>query len=113
VLYEFREYVAVPGRLAAVIDLFEKATAPLFRKHGMELVSAGRTMIGENSFNELVYTLRFEDLGDLERKWGAFLGDPEWVEAVTAREAEGPMLQSMRRRIVDPEALALSAGERP
>lgn len=100
-IYEVREYVAAPGRLGAVLDLFTSATVPMLDKHGMELVSAGRTMIGEHSFGELVYTLRFDDLAELDRKWNAMLGDPEWVAALTAAEADGPLFASMRRRILD------------
>jgi len=101
VIYEVREYVAAPGRLGAVLDLFTSATVPMLDKHGMELVSAGRTMIGEHSFGELVYTLRFDDLAELDRKWNAMLGDPEWVAALTAAEADGPLFASMRRRVLD------------
>ncbi|AEA24396.1 NIPSNAP family protein [Pseudonocardia benzenivorans] len=100
-IYEVREYVAVPGRLEAVIDLFTSATVPMLAKHGMELVSAGRTMIGEHSWGELVYTLRFDDLADLERKWNAMLADPEWIAALSAAEAGGPLFATMRRRILD------------
>ena len=101
-LYEIREYVAVPGRLPAVIELFNEATMPLFVKHGMELVNVGRTSIGPESLNELVYTLRFDDIAELEQKWKAFLQDPEWIAAATAKEAGGPMLQTIRRRLLDP-----------
>jgi hypothetical protein len=101
VIYEVREYVAAPGRLGAVIDLFTGATVPMLAKHGMELVSAGRTLIGEHSFGELVYTLRFADLADLERGWNALLADPEWGAALSAAEADGPLFASMRRRVLD------------
>ena len=100
-IYEVREYVAVPGRLGAVVELFTSATVPMLAKHGMELVSAGRTLIGEHSWGELVYTLRFDDLADLEQKWGAMLADPGWIEALTAAEAAGPLFATMRRRVLD------------
>ncbi|MCF7552356.1 NIPSNAP family protein [Pseudonocardia sp. WMMC193] len=100
-IFEVREYVAVPGRLGAVVELFTSATVPLLAKHGMELVSAGRTLIGEHSWGELVYTLRFADLADLERRWGALLADPEWGAALAAAEADGPLFQTMRRRVLD------------
>ncbi|GAA4557236.1 NIPSNAP family protein [Pseudonocardia xishanensis] len=99
-IYEVREYVAAPGRLGAVLDLFASATVPMLTRHGIDLVSAGRTMIGEHSWDELVYTLRFDDLADLERKWDGLLADPEWVEALTAAEAGGPLFQTMRRRVL-------------
>lgn len=101
VLYEIREYVALPGRLPTIIELFNELTIPLFAKHGMELVNIGRTWIGEDSLNELVYTMRFADLTELENKWAQFLQDPEWVSGFTKREAEGPLYQSIRRKLLD------------
>ncbi|UMB68328.1 NIPSNAP family protein [Mycobacterium paraterrae] len=109
-LYEVREYVAVPGRLPAVIELFNEATIPLFAKHGMELVHVGRTSVGPESLNELVYTLRFDDIAEMQQKWTAFLHDPEWVAAAAAKEAEGPMLQTIRRRLLDPGPFQTASG---
>ncbi|MET7765662.1 NIPSNAP family protein [Streptomyces sp. NPDC005355] len=101
VIYEVREYVPVPGRLGDVVDLFRSVVIPLFRKHRMEITQAGCTTIGDNSFNELVYTMRFSDLAELERKWGAFLADPDWASALATREENGPLYQAIRRRVVD------------
>ena len=100
-IYEVREYVAVPGRLPAIVKMFNEHTIRLFAKHDMELVNIGRTWIGDHSYNELVYTMRFADVAELEAKWSGFLQDPEWVEVLTANEAEGPMVQAMRRRLLD------------
>jgi hypothetical protein len=102
VLYELREYVAVPGRLPVLIERFNTTTIPLFAKHGMELVQIGRTSIGERSFGELVYTLAFADLADMDAKWAAFVQDPEWVAAEAASETDGPLIQTLRRRVLDP-----------
>lgn len=98
---EVREYTPIPGRLDDVIDLFKTVVIPLFHRHDMQLVQAGFTTIGDNSFNELVYTLRFSDLADLESKWKAFLTDPDWAAALADREKSGPLYQAIRRRTVD------------
>ena len=100
-IYEVREYLPMPGRLGDAIDLFKTVVISLFRRHGMELVQAGFTTIGDNSFNEVVYTMKFADLADLERKWTAFLTDPDWAAALTDREKGGPLYQAIRRRVVD------------
>ncbi|RTL67006.1 MAG: NIPSNAP family protein [Pseudonocardiaceae bacterium] len=100
-LYEVREYVAAPGRLAALTARFNEHAFRLFGKHQMDLVQIGVTSVGDHSFNEIVYTLRFADVADMERKWGEFVRDPEWIAAFRASEAEGPLVQSMRRRLVD------------
>ena len=100
-IYEVREYVPVPGRFRDVVDLFTSVVVPLFRKHGMEMTQVGCTTIGDNSFNELAYTMRFSDLAELERKWGAFLADPDWASALASREENGPLYQAIRRRVTD------------
>jgi hypothetical protein len=100
-IYEVREYVPVAGRLGDVIDLFNTEVIPLFRKHEMELVHVGFTTLGDNSFNELIYTMRFRDLAELESKWAAFIQDPQWNAAFTEREKTGALYQSIRRRVTD------------
>ncbi|MEV5302577.1 MULTISPECIES: NIPSNAP family protein [Amycolatopsis methanolica group] len=101
VIYEVREYLPAAGRFQDVVDLFTSVVVPLFRKHGMEMTQVGCTTIGDNSFNELVYTMRFADLAELERKWGTFLADPDWASALASREENGPLYQAIRRRVVD------------
>ncbi|NMO94029.1 NIPSNAP family protein [Actinomycetospora sp. TBRC 11914] len=105
-LYEVREYVAVPGRLPALVARFNDHTFRLFARYGMEVVDIGLTTIGDNSFNEIVYTMRFDDLADMERKWAQFTSDPEWVAVFAETEAEGPLIQSMRRRVLDAGAFS-------
>ena len=101
-LYELREYTAIPGRLPVLIDRFNATAIPLFAKHGMDLVHIGRTNFGENSFGELVYMLSFADTADMDAKWARFLQDPEWVAAEAASEADGPLIQTLKRRLLDP-----------
>jgi hypothetical protein len=100
-LYEVREYIVTPGRLDALVDRFNRYAIPLFEKHDMELVQIGVTAVGDHSFNEIIYTMRFLDLADMERKWRNFLEDSEWRAIFAASESEGPLVQSMRRRLLD------------
>lgn len=103
-LYEVREYLATPGRLPALIQRFNDHALRLFAKHEMEVVQIGLTSIGDDSFNEIVYTMRFEGLADMERKWAEFVSDPEWLAVAAETEADGPLIQSMRRRVLDASA---------
>ena len=68
----------------------------------MEVVFISRTAIGERSFGELVYTLAFADLADMDARWMAFAQDPEWIAAEAASEADGPLIATLRRRVLDP-----------
>jgi hypothetical protein len=101
VIIEVREYTPMPGRLGDSIGLFKTVVIPLFRRHGMEIIQAGFTTIGDHSFNELVYMMRFSDLADLERKWKAFLTDPDWAAALAEWEKSGPLYRAIRRRVID------------
>lgn len=105
-IYEVREYVAVPGRFGDVVDLFRSVVIPLFDRHGMEITQVGVTTVGDHCFNELVYTMRFADLAELDAKWQALLADPDFVSALGQREESGPLYQSIRRRVVDATAFA-------
>lgn len=100
-IYEVREYVPIAGRLGDVIDLFKSAVIPLFRKYEMDLVHVGFTTLGNHSFNELIYTMRFQDLAELEIKWAAFIQDPEWIAALSEREKTSPLYRDIRRRVTD------------
>jgi hypothetical protein len=74
----------------------------IFANHGFELTFISLTGLGDNSNNELVYVLRFDDYGDMERKWAAFQADPEWQKARAASEEDGPIVAQLRRRVLNP-----------
>jgi len=100
VIYELREYTALPGRLPALIRRFNEAALKGLAKHGMEVVFISLTEFGSNTMNEIVYVLRFDSYDDLERKWKAFFADPEWIEAKRLSEVDGPIVASLQRRIL-------------
>ncbi|MER5756935.1 NIPSNAP family protein [Streptomyces sp. NPDC002088] len=105
-IYELREYTAVPGRLPALIRRFNEHALKLLAKHGMELVFISLTEFGRNTVNQVVYVLRFDSYDDLERKWAALLADPEWIEAKRLSEVDGPIVASLERRILTPTPFA-------
>lgn len=109
-IYELREYKAAPGKLSALIERFNKSALDLFRKHHMSVVFIGRTTIGNDSSNELVYMLSFESYQDLNDKWNRFLNDPEWQDAKAKSELNGPLVWNVQRRLLDPTDLQISLG---
>jgi len=102
VIYELREYVTVPGRMPALVKRFNEHTLRIFDRLGFELSFISLTGLGDNSSNELVYVLKFEDYGEMERKWAAFQGDAEWLAARAASEQDGPIVAQLRRRVLNP-----------
>jgi hypothetical protein len=102
-LYELRVYEAIPGKMPALHARFENPVLGLFAKHGMELVGFWTTTVGEGS-NELTYILKFESMGDREKKWAAFQSDPEWKTARAESEKNGPLVAKIRNQLLSPTA---------
>jgi len=100
-IYEVRDYVAVPGRLPALISMFNEVSRPLMSKHGLDLVSVGMNWLGEDAFNGISYTMRFTDVAALDAAWSAYLSDPDWTAAEAARTADGPIVAKITRRVLD------------
>ena len=52
-IYEYRAYYVMPGRMPDVQKRFADVTMGLFKKHGIKVVGFWDSVIGES--NELVY----------------------------------------------------------
>jgi NIPSNAP len=89
-LYEYRCYDAMPGRLPDLHRRFETVTLRLFAKHGIEPVGFWVADVGAS--NQLHYILRWKDMAERAERWNAFAKDPEWQEGKTASEANGPLI---------------------
>jgi hypothetical protein len=102
VIYEIREYTTLPGRMPALVARFKDHTFGLFTKHGMEVEFMSLTELGTNSNTELVYVMRFDSYEDMAVKWASFMADPEWQAVRAASEADGPIVASISRRVLNP-----------
>lgn len=60
------------------------------------------TIVGPNTNNELTYILAWESLADREKKWDAFFFDPEWIEARTNSEKDGPINEKVASSFLAP-----------
>jgi hypothetical protein len=90
----------------ALIRRFNESALPLLAKHGMEVVFISLNEFGTQTMNQVVYVLRFDSYGDLERKWAEFFADPDWAEAKARSEADGPIVAQLQRRILNPTPFA-------
>lgn len=90
-IYEYRVYEAVPGRLPDVQARFRDHTLGLFEKHGFKNIGYWTPSVGDYS-NRLIYIIAFESVEQRERAWASFRADPEWHSVVAASEANGPIL---------------------
>ena len=79
-IYETRVYRCLPGRLPALLKRFETITLKLWEKHGIKQAGFFTTLVGQSN-HELTYMLAWESLAEREKKWTAFMTDPEWIAA--------------------------------
>mgnify|MGYP000886499358 FL=1 len=100
-IYEYRVYEAVPGRLQDIVARFRNHTVELFEKHGIKNVGYWTPSIGGYS-NELVYIVGFEDVLQRERAWESFRSDPEWHKVVAETEANGPIVARISNMLLNP-----------
>ena len=104
-IYESRVYRCVPGRLPALLKRFETVTLKLFEKHGIRQAGFFTTLIGESN-QELTYFLAWESLAEREKKWGAFMTDPDWMKARAESEADGQIVANIVSQILTPTAFS-------
>ncbi len=99
-IFELREYKAMPGMLLTLLSRFEEQVLPLWDKHGIRQVGFWTTHIGPAANVALHYMLKWESLADREEKWGAFVTDPEWIKIRAVTEGEGPYVAEFSNSIL-------------
>ena len=100
-IYELRIYTAHPGKMAALQARFRDHTLALFEKHGIKNVGYWTNTVGGRS-DELWYMLAFEDQGQREKAWAAFIADPNWQKARAESERDGPLVHHITNQIMNP-----------
>jgi hypothetical protein len=104
-IYELRVYRCVLNRMPALLKRFESKTLPLWEKHGIRQAGFWTTVIGESN-HELTYLLAWESLAERERKWTAFVSDPEWVAVRNETEKDGPIVATIANSILEPTSFS-------
>jgi hypothetical protein len=99
-LYELRVYEILPGRMPAIDARFREHTLGLFKRHDIGVVGFWHEVVG--SSDRLVYITRFDDMADRERKWNAFVADPDWQRVRSQTEADGPIVRCVTNRFLAP-----------
>ena len=100
-LYEYRVYEAMPGRLPEVHARFRDHTLRLFERHGIKVIGFWSPKAGEYT-NRVIYMLAFEDPAHRESAWAAFAADPEWQKVVAETEANGPIISRVFNSFLAP-----------
>tara|TARA_B100000686_G_C16063403_1_gene605746 strand:- start:16 stop:354 length:339 start_codon:yes stop_codon:yes gene_type:complete len=100
-IYEYRVYEAMPGKLEELNRRFRDHTLGLFEKHGIKNVGYWTGSVGEYS-DRLIYIIAFEDMQHRERAWMAFRKDPEWISVRASSESQGPLVSRVYNSILNP-----------
>ena len=104
-IYELRIYRCVPGRKSALLSRFENEMLRIWEKHGVRQAGFWTTLIGKSS-EEITYMLTWDSMTDREKRWGAFLADPEWVAVVAKTEKDGQLVENISNQLLTPAAFS-------
>jgi hypothetical protein len=104
-LYDWREYHRVPGRLPTLRKRFDTITIKIWERHGIKQAGFWTTAIGESN-QALYYLLQWESLADREKKWNAFQADPEWISKRAETEKDGPIVAKVANSILQPTSFS-------
>ena len=104
-IYELRIYRCVPGHQLALLSRFENETLRIWEKHGIRQAGFWTTLIG-NSSQEITYMLAWDSMAEREKRWGAFLADPEWAVVVAKTEKDGQLVENISTQLLTPAAFS-------
>ena len=100
-IYEYRSYTVVPGRMGDLLKRFRDHTLRLFEKHDIKPVAFFTPVIAESN-NQLIWIVEFRDLAHREAAWAAFGADPEWQKALEESHREGQIVTNIENKILAP-----------
>jgi hypothetical protein len=104
-IYEYRIYRCLPGRLPALLKRFENHTTKIWEKHGIKQAGFWTVLIGDGN-HDLHYFIAWESLADREKKWATFQADPAWASARAESERDGPIVANITSTLMTPTAFS-------
>ena len=99
-LYELRVYDISPARMKDINDRFANHTTKIWKRLGIRPVGFWENVTGPN--NTLTYILAWESLEERQRKWDAFVSDPEWLKVVEETGKNGQIVLKLTTTIMKP-----------
>src|SRR5215471_16683256 len=104
-IYELRIYRSMPGRLPALLSRFQNQTLRIWEKHGIRQAGFWTTLVGESN-QQLTYMLAWESMAEREKRWAAFLTDPEWIAVAAETEKDGQLVENINSQLLAPAAFS-------
>ena len=105
-VFELRTYTAHEGRLGDVVNRFRDHTMKMFAKHGMVSVGYWTPEDAPASKNTLIYVLAHPSREAAKKNWDEFRSNPEWKQAKSASEANGPIVEKTASVYMDATAFS-------
>ena len=100
-IYEYRVYEAVPGKLEELHARFRDHTLKAFDRSGFKSIGYWTANVGDYS-DRIIYIIASESAEERERSWNAFRADPEWLRAKAESEADGPLVARVFNSLLTP-----------
>jgi hypothetical protein len=100
-IYEYRVYEAMPGKLPELHARFRNHTTKLFEKHGIKNIGYWTVNVGDYS-DRLIYIIAFESAEQREKAWAAFRNDPEWQRVVNESQRNGLLVARVFNTLLTP-----------
>ena len=100
-IHELRAYRCMPGRLPALLSRIERHTLRIWDKHGIRPLGIWTTP-GAEGDQQLTYMLAWEDMATREKRWNAFLTDPERIANLVETEQAGPLVRNISNQLLTP-----------
>ena len=104
-IHELRIYTAMPGRLPDLVKRFETDTLRVFEKHGIRQAGFWTVLVGDSN-QKLYYLLQWDSLADREKRWNAFVADPEWIKIRAETESNGQITESINNCFLQPTSFS-------
>lgn len=104
-IYELREYDAMPGRMPALLKRFETRTLRIWERFGIRQVGFWTVIVGPSHL-KLIYMLAWETMAERDEKWSAFAADPEWQQVLAESERDGIIVGRAHNTLLKPTAFS-------
>jgi hypothetical protein len=104
-IHELRIYRCLPGRLPALMKRFETVTLALWQKHGIRQAGFWTVLVG-GSNRDLYYLIEWDSMAEREKKWPAFMNDPDWLAKRAESERDGLIIEDISNAMLQPTAFS-------
>ncbi len=100
-IYEYRVYETMPGKMPALHAQFKNHLLKLFERHGIKGIGYWTASVGDYT-DRLTYIVEWEDANTRDRAWEAFRNDPDWARAREESEGDGPIVKRIFTKMLTP-----------